>query len=612
LGEKAYIFGELPLWYNHKKVRKMNKTRHIIAFIAILIASAAFYTHLGCGGGGGVPPIVYRPYVISTFPADDAADVSLLLTIKADFNEAMDPASINAATFTLSASDGTVVAGTITYIPSENEAEFTSDDLLDYDTTYIATVSADVTDDEGNSMENPHSWEFTTAKRQTFSVALDDDFATGGKLTYSFDDKDDFASNLAIQEDGKVVVAGYVNWSGVGTHDAKIGLIRIDESGVLDPTFDGDGELVLNCDSFYGLEWFLFVGLAIQSNGKIVVGGECDRNAVVFRLNEDGSLDNSFGVAGRVDIPKDIAGGAWAGVFSLEIQVLGIDDEKIIVGGVANGSPGFQPKWMTARLDSDGALDATFGDQPANPGVVIESWGSTYSQGTINIAFTPDASIIAYGNVLSGTPASQNFAVAKYSRDGVLDTTFGTNGLTVVDFGGADWGLGLTLSTDDTIVGGEHIDCCGATSRFAAFRLTADGAMDDSFGTGGEVVMDFGTNNIQIGNAVVSLPDGSLIVGGEVNDGGGLWDDNDFGLTMLNSDGSTQTQFGQNGYLTTDFHGMEDGLVKMQIDNLRVTPWGAVELFDLVACGSTKLAGHANRSFAVARYLSVPIEIDGE
>jgi len=612
--------------------------RFLLLLTALLVGSMGFYAITGCGGGtsgsGGDVNDPTLPYVVSVSPANGATDVSITPTIEVMFSEEMDASTISSQSFSLSTYDevnamrAIVVDVAASYDSNSKMALFSVSSALAYKTTYIATISGAVKDLEGNGMESDYSWTFTTMEeggtppetKIVFTVEPDPDFGTGGKFSHDINGlgKVEYGSNVLIQPDGKILVSSYYG-DGANGHDADIEVLRLDEHGVLDPTFDADGIAEIDCNSFWGIQWWLLHGLALQSDGKVLVGGDCGMHATLFRLNADGTPDNTFGAPlGYAQIEHDIAGGNWSAIFSLAMQPDGLGGEKILVGGIANAINGWnvQPVWVLARFNLDGTLDATFGDQGAHPGILIEDWGTVHDDGVREIIVLPDRKIIAYGNASHGAPPPLNvdFGVARYSADGVLDTTFGAgadadgiDGFVNIDFGGMDWSYSIARTADGKLVGGVHVNCCAPTSDFGIFRLTSSGALDPAFGTGGKVQIDFGRSLGDIGNAIVALPDGSVIVGGQVDNGVNV----DFGLVMLKPDGTIDTNFGTDGFILTDFYGAGDAILKMKLEDVETNAEGGLTSFKLLAVGA---AGHPGEKpdLAVVRYLSVASEIPAE
>lgn len=106
---------------------------------------------------------------------------------------------------------------------------------------------------------------------------IDDSFGDGGRVQTAFADRGDDAFGVAIQSDGKIVAAGREN----GQLNSNFAVARYDSKGDLDPSFSQDGKLTID---FFGFA-DVAENVAIQSNGKIVLGG-------VVRDNID-----SYGIA---------------------------------------------------------------------------------------------------------------------------------------------------------------------------------------------------------------------------------------------------------------------------------------------------------------------------
>ncbi len=180
---------------------------------------------------------------------------------------------------------------------------------------------------------------------------LDATFGTGGTTLIDFGDgSESWASDIAQQPDGKLVAVGPV----VGPARRDIGIARVTANGALDPSFDGDGLLTVDIDG--GSETAMTV--AIKPDGVIVVAGNTvplggtGSSAILLGVNEDGSLDNSFGAAGKavVDLGND------GYLNSIVVQA----DGKLVATGSRGTDAGGQDMILT-RFNSDGALDTTYG-----------------------------------------------------------------------------------------------------------------------------------------------------------------------------------------------------------------------------------------------------------
>ncbi len=218
-----------------------------------------------------------------------------------------------------------------------------------------------------------------------------------------------------------------------------------------------------------------------------------------------------------------------------------------------------------------GDLDPTFG----SGGIVLTDFGG--ADEAYAVLVLPDGKLIAGGEFdPPGTPLD-DFALARYTRAGALDPLFSGDGRVTTDFGGFDNVNGVVRDAGGNIVAAGHTT---AGNDFALARYTAAGELDPSFDGDGKVTTDFG--GFEFGRDVAIQPDGKLVVVG--NAGG------NFGVARYNHDGSLDATFGASGKVTTDFGGTNDLAlaVRLQADGR------------IVAAGHTPSGG--NGDFALARY----------
>lgn len=189
-----------------------------------------------------------------------------------------------------------------------------------------------------------NSYDFALVRYNT-DGSLDTSFDADGKLTTDFAGTIDYGYSVNVQNDQKILVAGYT-YSGSDSYDFS--LVRYNTDGSLDTSFGMNGKLVTD---FAGEQDFgnkIFV----QSNGKIIVAGNSfngsDYDFALARYNANGSLDTSFGTGGKVS--TDFAATNEYG-YDVSVDASG----KIIVAGYAfNGS---HNDFAVARYNSDGGLD---------------------------------------------------------------------------------------------------------------------------------------------------------------------------------------------------------------------------------------------------------------
>ena len=230
-------------------------------------------------------------------------------------------------------------------------------------------------------------------------------------------------------------------------------------------------------------------------------------------------------------------------------------------------------------------------------GKVITDFGEFDSANAL--VLQPDGKLVAAGSssVLrgGGTFPNNDFALARYLSDGRLDSTFGTGGMVITDFGFGSVANALVLQPDGKLVAAGFIGffASDGSSRtnVALARYLPDGTLDPTFGTGGKVITDVGTDSDA--RALVLRPDGKLVVAGCI----ACVQFGDFALARYLSDGSLDTTFGVGGIVTTDFS--DDGGDDFESAfALVLQPDGK-----LIAAGNSDDPVTFATRFALARYL---------
>ncbi|HEX8197259.1 MAG TPA: FG-GAP-like repeat-containing protein [Pyrinomonadaceae bacterium] len=226
--------------------------------------------------------------------------------------------------------------------------------------------------------------------------SLDASFGNGGKVTTNIFGNGDVADGVALQSDGKILVAGYTQIAAADLYDFL--LIRYNSNGTLDETFDEDGIVTVNQS---GRDFFHSV--AIQADGKIIAVGEHAENggtAAVLRFNTKGALDNTFGDGGLVYFQPQTYNSANL----REVSIL--SNGLILVGG--NGTIMGHGSGLLALLDRTGALVPDFGIG----GTV------TYVPFIQDFVVQPDGKIITTG-----------IAINRYLPNGTPDSSFRTSNI---------------------------------------------------------------------------------------------------------------------------------------------------------------------------------------
>ncbi|MCB0156272.1 MAG: DUF11 domain-containing protein, partial [Anaerolineae bacterium] len=334
-----------------------------------------------------------------------------------------------------------------------------------------------------NSVNN---YDFAVA-RYNSDGSLDSSFGGDGKVTTDFG-RVDIGTDVAIQPDGKIVVAGYV-WAGV-TNGSFVLLARYNSDGTLDPSFDGDGKVMTN----YGADDVARM-LAIQPDGKIVIAGNTNGHAMLGRYNADGSLDTSFGTAGKVIVDK-------AGTSDTFGSVIVLPDGKLLIG--ASTYSGGATDCVLTRYNNDGSLDTSFG---AGGKVITDI---NYRDGCGAMTLQADGKVIRTG-ATSGEDFISDISLMRYNDDGSLDPSFGTDGIVTTDFGSPNEGAsGITIQANGQILVAGYVT--NGMTDFALARYNSDGSLDLSFGKAGKVITNLG--GFDRGLAIELQPDNKIIVGG--------------------------------------------------------------------------------------------------
>lgn len=412
------------------------------------------------------------------------------------------------------------------------------------------------------------------ASAQAAPGDLDPSFSRDGLVRTSFRDlglRGAQIRSIAVQPDGRVLAAGF-GLRGERPEAGDFALARYKPNGRLDRTFSGDGRVRTD----FGADDRAF-GLALQSNGKIVVAGYTDadselegRDFALARYKRNGRLDPSFSGNGKLSADLGAFDDDWA--FAVALQ----PDGRIVVAGTTQG---FSRDFALARFLPGGSLDASF----SGDGRATTDFGdSDGPDAAYSVAIQTDGKIVAAG-ARGDTGFEADFALARYTSDGSLDPSFSGEGMVTMDISGFDAARDLALYPDGRIVAVGSCACdAEGGSDFALVRYGSDGTLDSTFGGDGTVIANVG--GYYDGAWGVALQrDGKVVAAGS---GSGF---GDFELARFNADGALDATFSEDGVLTTDFFTADDDAydVAVQRDGR------------IVAVGWTEFNG---RSFALARY----------
>ncbi len=345
------------------------------------------------------------------------------------------------------------------------------------------------------------------------------------------------------------------------------------QSGSIDLSFGTGGKVVTDFGTYYDFGR----SVAIQQDGKLVVGGTSSASFALARYNTDGTLDGGFGIGGIVTntFLNETTNGS-----SITIQ----PDGKIILAGLVGSSVG--NNFACARFDTTGNLDLSFGfngwvtSNLGNSGadhanaMVLLSNGVILLAGESNIGVNSDFGLIAIGN-----------------------SAFGTGGIVTTDFNGNnDVATAMTVQRDGKILVGGYTYSVLNNDDFALARYDTNGVLDNSFGINGRVIA--GDTNINDGAfAIAAQQDGHILLAGYSTAS------DDISLLQFNSDGSIDSSFGSGGMVITNVLGIDASFgLALQKDG------------KILLCGES--GNGANYRFVIARYnkdgtLDTSFSLDG-
>jgi uncharacterized delta-60 repeat protein len=411
---------------------------------------------------------------------------------------------------------------------------------------------------------------------------LDTTFATKGIFLLNSLGRQGGSTRVALQTDGKIVLAapsGDPQQSNNG-----IALMRLNTNGTPDASFGTAGAVV------FGVDHTVPVGVAIQPDGKILVGSAAGQNAdgagnALARFNSNGSVDNSFGTGGHVET-------LFLGIAGSAAIALQPDGKILMIGSNTLG-----------RFDSNGQLDTSFG----TGGVSALPFS-----GAAAIALQSDGKILiaSSSQVLD---FNRDGIIVRFNPNGTLDKTFGLFGqIGSVTSGGAFGPAGAAAVSSIVLqADGKFIVAGAITSKlinppganrtgFGLIRYNPNGSIDTSFGNAGGILTNFGSNPNATAFALAIQSNGDIIAAGQAGNADAL---NPFvvlpaslALSRYSSAGKLDTTFGSGGTVTTSL-----GSNASAISSLAIQSDGKI-----VAAGSifSITNGQFEAQAAVARYLA--------
>ncbi len=306
----------------------------------------------------------------------------------------------------------------------------------------------------------------------------------------------DYAFDLAIQADGKIVVAGERDTSSSNS----FAIVRYTPKGGLDNEFGGGDGIVL---TDFGKRYQGANAVVVYPSGNIAAGGFASNGSTgrwaIARYGPRGVLDKSWGNDGRVTV-------------DLSSSDESIRDLQFVPGGklvaVGYAEAGLIPRFAVARFRPKGSLDPTFGDRGFNTTDV--SKGSDIGYGA---AIQADGKLVVVGYANNGGKA--DWGLVRYGPKGRLDKTFSGDGRVVTNItSGYEFASAVAIQADGKLVVVGRASRIDTGDNFGVFRYKPSGALDGSWSGNGKTFTDFGDGN-DTARDVAIQPNGKIVVVGD-------------------------------------------------------------------------------------------------
>ena len=388
---------------------------------------------------------------------------------------------------------------------------------------------------------------------------LDFSFGKNGIATTNVINSSCYSNDIEIQSDGKILIAGYAIYN-----NGNFAIARFDVNGVIDTTFGTDGGVSTDIGGYTSEK---IKAISIQSDGKIIAGGivdlhpgNGDENFVIARYNTNGSLDTNFGTDG---FAITSFGTDRDGIEDVAIQT----DGKIIAVGFAEVLS--KKRIALSRYNSNGTIDTSFGTD----GKIVGDYGQASK-----VAIQTDGKIVVIGT------SNSNIFLARYGSNGTIDTNFGTNGKVTTSVGsGGSYAKSIEiLSNTKILVAGISTN---TNEDFTLLRYNNDGSLDTSFGTNGITITDISVETNRA-YAVEVDSNSNIVVGGYSFNTTSQGSYAEFAIARYTSNGILQAD----AIISTDL-----GIGNDYCSSMLIQPDGKIVL-----------GGDSNGSIALARYIAYP------
>ncbi|HUR98153.1 MAG TPA: hypothetical protein VMZ26_08835 [Pyrinomonadaceae bacterium] len=343
--------------------------------------------------------------------------------------------------------------------------------------------------------------------------SLDPNFGTYGsggvtRITFTAAYDNEIPSAIAVQADGKIVVAG----TAIG-----FAIARLNSDGTIDNTFGTGGMVSFRFASNDGAK---LESMALQADGRVVLLGTSSDKFAFARLMPSGAFDTSFNGSGKVTIStvsNKNGGSGRAVAIQGDGKIVGVGSRPTISGKVSTGGD-----FAVMRLHPNGTLDSGFG----SGGKVFTDFVGLEDRAR-SVAIDINGRLVVGGSAKVGSALGRadvgfyRYAAVRYNQNGTLDTTFGNSGkVTAGPAGYREQIDGLAIQLDGKIVAvGNMQDPDQIVNDATVLRFNPDGTLDATFGANGNGLVQSGVAGNDASPAVLLQPDGKIVTAGFQSNG---------------------------------------------------------------------------------------------
>lgn len=365
----------------------------------------------------------------------------------------------------------------------------------------------------------------------------DDNFGNNGVLKITLQGRNTRLKNMELLNDNSIIlgVNSYITSNG-GSYDRDFYIYKVDQNGNLDNGFGNNG--FYHQTSAGGSTMTRVLDIKFhQIENSIYILSEIAGNKKVFKLNQSGEIDMTFGINGFLDVDAN----------KMEI----LNDGKILLMGYYSNWP--FSHYKLNRIFSSGNIDSSFG----NNGEIILN-PTSYNQDLIgNFKILSGNKIIIAGYSFSGNDGTSKAVLVKLNENGTFDTTFANNGVLIEDVGPEGKGkyYDLTINDNGFIIVNGTMYYQGVTGEYGTkaivSKYNSTGYLDQTFDDNGIKIFDpiNGANDsfwsidaqsdeiIAVGTSGMSFPNSQSF----------------YYMALIDDTGNFNANFFSNGYLTTNF-----------------------------------------------------------